>query len=98
MEKYQVSGSARILDFVSAILLDCPENVYPCACEDGEACACLAGPPRSNPVRVSGQFPDVRCASVVGKQGSERLGLDIVRLTIIVIFIVKPRMDGDTKQ
>jgi hypothetical protein len=98
MEKDQVPGSARILDFVAAILLDCPENVYPCACEDGEACACLAGPPRSNPVRVSGQFPDVRCASVVGKQGSERLGLDIVRLTIIVIFIVKPRMDGNTKQ
>jgi hypothetical protein len=97
MEKHQVPGSARILDFVAAIL-DCPGNVYSCACEDDEACVCLAGPPRSDYVRVSRQFPDVRCASAVGKQGSERLGLDIVRLTIIVIFIVKPRMETSSSK
>lgn len=90
MEKDQVPGSARILDFVAAILLDFSENVYSCACGDDDAFACLAGP-RSNHVRVSRQVPDVWCAAAVGKQGSERLGLDIVRLTIFVIFIVKPR-------
>jgi hypothetical protein len=92
MEKYQVPGSTRILDFVAVILVDCPENVYSCACEDDEACACLVGSLRLIPVQVSGQLLDVRCDSAVGRQGSERLGLDIVRLTIIVIFIVKPRM------